>query len=83
LEEDNLLPQKYLELGPRWVRIAAFFHKRTPESIGNRWRVLQRRDKKQQRDQQPSTDNDLFMDYPSGSDSGFDGSFDFEVLFWD
>ncbi|OHT15998.1 Myb-like DNA-binding domain containing protein [Tritrichomonas foetus] len=45
-EEDNLLKQKYEELGPKWVRISRFFHNRTDISVKCRWAVLNRRDQK-------------------------------------
>jgi hypothetical protein len=45
-EEDYRLIQKYAELGPRWVQIAAFFSNRTDSMIKNRFNKLQRREQK-------------------------------------
>lgn len=42
-EEDNLLTQKYYELGSRWVEIAAFFPGRTDVHLKNRMKLLLRR----------------------------------------
>ncbi|OHT09294.1 Myb-like DNA-binding domain containing protein [Tritrichomonas foetus] len=48
-EEDDLLEQKYIELGPKWVKISQFFPKRTDSNVKNRWLVLSRRLKKEKR----------------------------------
>lgn len=45
-DEDNLLLEKYKEIGARWVQIAKFFPQRTDISIKNRYLVLSRRIKK-------------------------------------
>jgi hypothetical protein len=45
-EEDFLLIQKYNELGPKWVQIAAFFPNRTDSMMKNRFNKLQRREQK-------------------------------------
>ncbi|OHT03852.1 hypothetical protein TRFO_01574 [Tritrichomonas foetus] len=45
-EEDNLLLDKYKEVGARWVQIAKFFPQRTDISIKNRYLVLSRQIKK-------------------------------------
>lgn len=36
-EEDLLLEQKYVELGPKWAAIAQFFKNRSDVNIKNRW----------------------------------------------
>ncbi|OHT06341.1 hypothetical protein TRFO_05511 [Tritrichomonas foetus] len=36
-EEDELLVQKYNELGPKWSKISKFFSGRTGSSLKNRW----------------------------------------------
>lgn len=36
-EEDNLLIEKHKELGPQWVKIAAFFPGKNANNIKNRW----------------------------------------------
>lgn len=36
-EEDELLYQKYQEIGPRWAVLKEFFKNRSPNSIKNRW----------------------------------------------
>lgn len=41
-QEDELLIEKYNELGPRWVKISNYFNKRTDASLKNRWNVLVR-----------------------------------------
>ena len=43
-DEDNLLREKYAELGPKWVEINGFFKNRTDINIKNRWVVLLRKD---------------------------------------
>lgn len=48
-EEDELLQQKYQEYGARWIKIAPFFPQRTDINVKNRWLMLQRHIKKQQR----------------------------------
>lgn len=45
-EEDDLLRQKYLEIGPKWVKISKFFSNRTDISIKCRWAILNRKDMK-------------------------------------
>ncbi|OHT04134.1 Myb-like DNA-binding domain containing protein [Tritrichomonas foetus] len=45
-EEDDLLREKYREIGPKWVKISKFFGNRTDISIKCRWAVLNRRDQK-------------------------------------
>jgi hypothetical protein len=44
-DEDRLLVTKQLELGPKWVFIATFFHNRTDAMLKNRWQQLQRRER--------------------------------------
>ena len=36
-EEDNLIIQKYKELGPRWTQIAQFLEGRNGNNVKNRW----------------------------------------------
>ncbi|KAH0793086.1 Myb-like DNA-binding domain containing protein [Histomonas meleagridis] len=37
VEEDNLLAQKYLELGSQWTIIAKYFDGRSENNVKNRW----------------------------------------------
>ncbi|OHT11835.1 hypothetical protein TRFO_18634 [Tritrichomonas foetus] len=46
-EEDSLLEQKFVELGPKWVRISMFFKNRTDANVKNRYLVLSRRKKRE------------------------------------
>ncbi|OHT13239.1 hypothetical protein TRFO_16685 [Tritrichomonas foetus] len=39
-DEDELLRQKYEELGPKWAQIATFFKSRSDVNIKNRWSSL-------------------------------------------
>lgn len=43
-EEDNLLREKYNEIGPKWVKIAMHIKNRTHVSVKNRWITLMRKD---------------------------------------
>ena len=36
-EEDNIIIQKYKELGPRWTQIAQFLEGRNGNNVKNRW----------------------------------------------
>ncbi|OHT03101.1 r2r3-MYB transcription factor [Tritrichomonas foetus] len=36
-KEDDLLYEKYCELGPKWAQMKAFFQSRSPNSLKNRW----------------------------------------------
>ena len=45
-EEEELLVQKYEELGPSWKQIASFFPTRTDINIKSRWHLRERRIKK-------------------------------------
>lgn len=47
-EEDDLLIQKYVQLGPHWAKIAKHFKHRTDISLKNRFRKIQRLSKKNQ-----------------------------------
>jgi hypothetical protein len=47
-DKDDLLLQKYQELGHKWTRIAAFFPDRTDMQCKNRWHTLQRHHRKAQ-----------------------------------
>lgn len=44
-EEDQLLRQKYDDLGNKWVKMTQFFNGRTDIALKNRWMVIQRREK--------------------------------------
>jgi hypothetical protein len=44
--EESLLLEKYAELGPRWMLIAAFFPSRTNINLKSRWHLIQRRVRK-------------------------------------
>ena len=59
--EDDLLIEKQLQLGSKWVTIARFFNRRTDAQVKNRWQLLDRKMKKQSRKQkaqnQPAAHN--------------------------
>lgn len=42
-EEDNLIAQKYLEMGPKWMLMTQYFNNRTEASLKNRFQLLDRR----------------------------------------
>lgn len=42
-EEDDLLIEKYKEIGPKWVKLKTFFDNRTDINIKNRWIRLWRK----------------------------------------
>jgi hypothetical protein len=44
--EESLLLEKYAELGPRWMLIAAFFPSRTNINLKSRWHLIHRRVRK-------------------------------------
>jgi hypothetical protein len=44
--EESLLLEKYAELGPRWMLIAAYFPSRTNINVKSRWHLIQRRVRK-------------------------------------
>jgi hypothetical protein len=46
-EEEQLLLQKYSEIGPMWKQIASFFSARTAINVKSRWRLIQRRMRRQ------------------------------------
>lgn len=46
-EEENLLIQKYNEMGPKWKKISSFFKSRTDTNLKNRWKLMQRRKRKE------------------------------------
>jgi hypothetical protein len=46
-EEEQLLLQRYSEIGPLWKRIASFFAARTDINVKSRWRLIQRRIRRQ------------------------------------
>ncbi|OHT05631.1 hypothetical protein TRFO_26508 [Tritrichomonas foetus] len=47
-EEEELLVQKFQELGPSWKQIASFFPTRTDINIKSRWHLRERRIKKEE-----------------------------------
>lgn len=52
-DDDRLLVEKYAELGPKWNKIAKFFHNRSDNSIRNRWQLIIRQwERKQQQQNQ-------------------------------
>jgi hypothetical protein len=48
-EEEQLLLQKYSEIGPLWKQIASFFTARTHINVKSRWNLIQRRIRRQAR----------------------------------
>ncbi|OHT01552.1 Myb-like DNA-binding domain containing protein [Tritrichomonas foetus] len=44
-EEELLLIEKYDEFGPKWVKLTAFFNKRSPNDLKNRVKLIQKRKK--------------------------------------
>ena len=36
-EEDDLLREKFQEIGPKWAKMALFFHGRSANALKNRW----------------------------------------------
>lgn len=46
-EEDKLLLQKYQEIGPKWTKIASFFDSRTDINLKNRFKLIQRKFKRE------------------------------------
>ena len=46
-EEDNLLVQKFKELGSQWSTISKFFKNRTDVNVKNRWVVISKQSKQQ------------------------------------
>lgn len=49
IEEEDLLRQKYNELGPRWKKIALFFPTRTDINVKSHYHLLERRIKKEEK----------------------------------
>ncbi|KAH0794869.1 Myb-like DNA-binding domain containing protein [Histomonas meleagridis] len=45
-EEDELIITKFLEIGPKWVKISSFLKGRSGNNIKNRWHKYINRDKK-------------------------------------
>ncbi|OHT06349.1 Myb-like DNA-binding domain containing protein [Tritrichomonas foetus] len=61
--EDDLLHAKYIEYGPRWIKIKPFFPGRSANSLKNRWnyfvcRFTDLSDKAQEKDNISSHEND-------------------------
>ena len=50
--EDELLRQKYNELGPQWARITDFFQRRSANSIKNRWNYFVSRNREKHEPEQ-------------------------------
>jgi hypothetical protein len=48
-QEDELLSEKYLQLGAKWNKISRFFQGRSDLALRNRWQVLERRTTKRGR----------------------------------
>lgn len=42
-EEDELILEKYKEIGPKWVKMTKYFQNRTDFSLKNRWQYIDRR----------------------------------------
>ncbi|KAK8885744.1 hypothetical protein M9Y10_041197 [Tritrichomonas musculus] len=69
-EEDNLLIEKHKELGPQWVKIAAFFPGKNANNIKNRWnyrvsRMVQQKEKDQENDKTAGNQTDNEKNVPS------------------
>ena len=39
-EEDDLLYEKYKEIGPKWSKMKVFFNNRSPNLLKNRWKYF-------------------------------------------
>jgi len=52
-EEERTLEEKFRELGPHWIQIAAFFPRRSASQIKNHWITKQRRLQKVDKQRQP------------------------------
>lgn len=75
-EEDELLEQKYNEIGPKWVKISKFFLNRTDISIKCRWAVLNRKKLKEKEKSLLSSDtNDIIKNESDDASSDNDSSF--------
>lgn len=60
VEDDMLLYQKYLEIGPHWTIISQFFPSRSEINIKNRWAALSnKRNNKNHKQNTSTTDTDL------------------------
>lgn len=60
VEDDMLLYQKYLEIGPHWTIISQFFPSRSEINIKNRWAALSnKRNNKNHKQNSSTTDTDL------------------------
>ena len=45
VEEDNMLIEKYGEMGPKWAKMTEFFYSRSDVNLKNHWAALIRRKK--------------------------------------
>ena len=45
-DEEQLLIEKFMEIGPKWVALTAFFDKRSSNDLKNRVKLIQKRKKK-------------------------------------
>ena len=45
IDEELYLVEKYKEFGPKWVKLTAFFDKRSPNDLKNRIKLIQQRKK--------------------------------------
>lgn len=61
-EEDNLLIQKYNDIGPYWKKIATFFPSRTDINLKSRWNWLVRQNNKQKLEFQKKIWNHISLD---------------------
>lgn len=61
-EEDDLLYEKYKEIGPKWSKMKVFFNNRSPNLLKNRWKYFVSKyyppiQPKQEKDEQEENDN--------------------------
>lgn len=63
-EEDQLLVEKYNELGAKWVKLASFFPNRTDIIVKNRFLVLSRRMKRANGYYSDVFDSEILTDRP-------------------
>lgn len=85
-EEDQLLMQKYAELGSKWVLISQYFNNRTDVQLKNRFNLLNRRNRRNRRNIPPvqplipipQQDEEFNFDFDYDFDYYLDYDFDYD-----